>query len=300
MGNYVEAARLQPDDRSPRCDGQGQAGNPAKAPASPPRKLADHSDNELLAIVRAELRASAVRAAACELLVTRYRHLVYSCVRRYLSSPEPAEDLMQSGYVGLLSAINNFDPAYGGTLAAYALPCISGELKRHFRDKRWQVHVERPLQEMVLEIRRATPMLTQRLGHEPSDAELAAHLNCTPSDIRQARQAARILAGVSSLDAPVLGRDDGSVLSDMLGREDAGFEHTLEMESVAAHWEELPRREQRILMLRFYSDMTQRQIGQQLGLSQMHVCRLLAHALSFLRERVLDTDPEHPSTTCTA
>src|ERR1039457_3522679 len=116
------------------------------------------------------------RAAACEVLVRRHRALVRACVRRYQQSPEPAEDLMQVGYVGLLKAINNFDPEVGGSLAAYAQPCVSGEIKRHFRDKRWLVRVGRPVQELVLEVREATRELSQRLGHVPGEAELAAHL----------------------------------------------------------------------------------------------------------------------------
>ncbi len=242
-------------------------------------------DGQLLEVVRSAPRGSAARDAACETLVARYRPLVRSCVRRYLRSPEPAEDLMQVGYVGLLKAINNYDPAFGGHLASCAQPCISGEIKRHFRDKRWQVRVERPLQELVLDVREAAKELSQRLGHAPTDAELAAHLERTSEEIREARQAEQLFAP-SSLDAPLGDRDAGS-LADVLGSEDPQMEHTLDMESVAAHWAELPRREQKILLLRFYGDMTQAEIGVQLGISQMHVSRLLAHALGHLRERLL-------------
>ena len=121
--------------------------------------------------------------------MSRHRNLVRSCVLRYKRSPEPVEDLMQVGYVGLLKAINNFDPAVGGSLAAYAQPCISGEIKRHFRDKRWQVHVERSVQELVLKVRDATRDLTQQLGHEPEDAELTKLLNISDDDLREARRA---------------------------------------------------------------------------------------------------------------
>src|SRR5260221_8482039 len=119
---------------------------PPNPPALAGRMLEDLGgldDRQLLRIIQSLPRASRRRAAACELLVSRHRNLVRSCVQRYKRSPEPTEDLMQVGYVGLLKAINNFDPAVGGSLAAYAQPCISGELKRHFRDKRWQGHVER-------------------------------------------------------------------------------------------------------------------------------------------------------------
>jgi RNA polymerase sigma-B factor len=152
-------------------------------------ELAGLDDGELLALAGSLPRSSARRAAARDLLVARYRNLVGSCVRRYLRSPEPAEDLMQVGYVGLLKAINNFDPAHGFSLAAYAEPCITGELKKHFRDKRWQVHVGRRLQERVLEVRQAEHRLTQQLGRVPADWELAGELGIGAADVREARQA---------------------------------------------------------------------------------------------------------------
>ena len=263
----------------------------ATAPAPAGRTLADLEgleDKQLLRIVRSQPLDSPQRVTACELLVARHRNLVRSCVQRYKRSPEPTEDLMQVGYVGLLKAINNFDPDVGGSLAAYAQPCISGEIKRHFRDKRWHVHVERSMQELVLQVREATRQLTQQLGHQPGDAELTEHLGISDASLREARRADMVFQP-ASLDAPLAGRPDAASLADVLGEEDPEVEHTLDMESVAAHWGELPRREQKILLLRFYGDMTQAEIGQQLGISQMHVSRLLAHALGHLRQRLLDT-----------
>jgi RNA polymerase sigma-B factor len=249
-------------------------------------RLARLDDLALLRIVQSQPAGSPRRAAACELLVGRHRNLVASCVQRYKRSPEPTEDLMQVGYVGLLKAINNFDPDLGGSLAAYAQPCVSGEIKRHFRDKRWQVHVERSMQELVLRVREATKQLTQQLGHQPADEELTGHLGISDADLRQAR-VADLVFQPASLDAPLAGRPDAVTLADVLGEEDPAVERTIDMESVAAHWNELPRREQKILLLRFYGDMTQAEIGQQLGISQMHVSRLLAHALGHLRHRLL-------------
>ena len=111
------------------------------------------SDNALLARLLPLPLASPERAAVCEVLVERYAHLVRACVRPYRASPEPAEDLMQVGYLGLIKAIGNFAPCVGDSLPAYAAPCVSGEIKRHFRDKRWQIHVRRALQELLLEMR---------------------------------------------------------------------------------------------------------------------------------------------------
>jgi len=243
----------------------------------------DHlEDLELLKVMRSLPGHSARRAAACDVLVSRYHKLVRSCVRRYMDSPEPTEDLMQVGYVGLLKAINNFDPEVGTNLSAYAQPCITGEIKRHFRDKRWQVHVRRAAQELLLETKAATEVLTQRLGRDPSDAELARYLGVTERELLEARRA-DVVFHVYSLDAPLSERDDSSDLADVLGAEDDGVEHTVDMEAVTAHWKELPAREQRILLLRFYGNLTQAEIGERLGISQMHVSRLLARALAYLR-----------------
>jgi RNA polymerase sigma-B factor len=266
------------------------AAEPARvllAPAGEIRQdLAGLDDLELLGMVRALPPSSERRAAACDLLVGRYRALVRSCVNQYSRGPERAEDLMQVGYVGLLKAINNFDPAFGCGLAGYARPCIIGEIKRHFREKRWQVHVQRSLHDLVLEVREATRHLAQQLGHMPADAELASHLGVRDADIRDARRAELMLQPVS-LDEPLGGGAGADRLADVLGQEDPRMEHMLGMQAVATHWGELPARERQILVLRFYGGMTQAQVGQQLGLSQMHVSWLLAHALGYLRPRLL-------------
>ena len=251
-------------------------------------ELAGLPDDELLVRFRALPRDSHERAAMCEILVERYERLVRSCVRQYRGSPEPVEDLMQVGYVGLLKAINNFDPTFGSSLSAYAAPCISGEIKRHFRDKRWQVHVRRAAQELLLELRKATEQLTHTLGRQPNDDELAERLGCSSDDLLEARQADMVFTAYS-LDAPLSDRDDPTMLSDVLGDEDADMEHTIDMEAVSTHWDELPEREQRILVMRFYGNLTQAEIGARLGISQRHVSRLLSRALGHLRSRLLDT-----------
>jgi RNA polymerase sigma-B factor len=251
------------------------------------KELAGLDDQALLGLVRLSPSASERRAAACELLVTRHQGLVRSCVRPYLRSPEPTEDLMQVGYIGLLKAISNFDPALCCTLATYARPCISGELKRHFRDKRWQVRVKRPVKELVLEVREATWRLAQELGRTPTDTDMARHLGVSEDDLRQA-QRAELSLWPYSLDAPLPGQSDMMILADVLGEEDPRMEHMLGMQAVAAHWDELPAREQEILLMDFRGGMTQVQIGQRLRISQMHVSRLRAHALGHLRSRLLD------------
>ena len=250
-------------------------------------ELTGLSDDELLGLFRAEPRDSEDRAAICEILVRRHEKLVRACVRQYRGSPEPTEDLMQVGYVGLMKAINNYDPEFGNSLSAYAAPCVSGEIKRHFRDKRWQIHVRRSAQELLLELRKASEELTHKLGRVPGDDELAERLGVSRDALLEARQADMVFS-TYSLDAPLSDRDDPAQLGDVLGDEDAEMELAIDMEAVATHWDELPEREQRILVMRFYGNLTQAEIGARLGISQMHVSRLLSRALGHLRNRLLD------------
>jgi RNA polymerase sigma-B factor len=243
------------------------------------------SDGVLLARLRQLPRGSAEREAICEILVTRYAGLVQSCARRYHRSPEPAEDLVQVGYVGLLNAINNFDARHGQSLGAYAAPCITGEIKRHFRDRRWQIRVPRQAQELLLEMRTAEEVLTQQVGRTPDDSELARHLGVPEDDVLEARQADLAFAAYS-LDASLSDDDAYSPLADVLGEDDPALTHAVDMEAVYAHLDQLPEREQRILFLRFYGNLTQEQISDRLGISQMHVSRLLKRALSYLRAQI--------------
>lgn len=246
------------------------------------------SDNVLLARLRGPPRDSIEREAICRILVNRYAGLVRSCVRPYLGSPEPAEDLLQVGYVGLLKAINNFDPRCGKGLTAYAVPCVSGEIKRYFRDWRWQIRVRRQDQELLLEMRTAVEALTQQFGRAPDDSELARYLGVPEDNVFEAHQA-RLVFTVYSLDVPLPHHDDSERLVDILGHDDPAISQAIDIEAVRAHWSELPEREQRVLMLRFYDDLTQRQIGARLGISQMHVSRLLEHALTYLHDQITES-----------
>ena len=260
---------------------------PGASEGRPAGDMAGLEDRELLAIAGSPPPGSQRATAARELLVSRYGHLVRSCARRYSRSPEPQEDVMQVGYVGLLKAIANFDPASAGGLAAFAWPCISGEIKRHFRDTRWPVHVPRPVQELVLEVRADSGPLAQDLGRVPTESDLARYLGVTNDALREARRA-ELACQPASLDAPLGGQADGATLAGLLGGEDPRLDHVLGMRAVAAHWGELQSRERQILIMRFYYDMTQAQIGARLGISQMHVSRLTARALGYLRARLVD------------
>jgi RNA polymerase sigma-B factor len=153
--------------------------------------------------------------------------------------------------------------------------------------------VRRPVQELLLEMRAITADLAQDLGRIPSDGELATALGVSEDDIRGARQAS-LAFSASSLDAPLSSEEDTAVLADLLGEDDQAVEHAIDMEAVHAHLEDLPEREQRILILRFYGNLTQAEIGQRLGISQMHVSRLLTRALAYLRDK-LTSEPDTDS-----
>jgi RNA polymerase sigma-B factor len=193
--------------------------------------------------------------------------------------------------MGLIKAINNFNIELGESLAAYAMPCILGELKRHFRDKRWQVHVGRSAQEMRLEVRRASGELIQKLSRMPTDAEVASFLGISADSLLDAQRADQAFL-VNSLHAPLTDGLDSWTLEEQLSADDSSLDTSLSMDDVWTHITELPEREQRMLMLRFYGNMTQSEIAGQLGISQMHVSRLLAHALGYLRERMTEAQED--------
>jgi RNA polymerase sigma-B factor len=249
------------------------------------RDLESCTDAQLLAMLHSQPPGSAARERACEVLVLRYQSLVRSCVQPFRNSPESQEELMQVGYVGLLKAMNNFDPGFGTSLAGYAQPCISGEIKRHFRDKRWLVHVKRSLQELRLELRSAISELTHVLGRTPADAELAQHVGVSVAEVVEARRA-DLAFRASSLDSPAATSDESVTVGDLIGAEDPQLDQLLDMQAVWEHWDDLPERLQQILLMRFYGNMTQAEIGDQLNISQMHVSRLLADALALLRDHI--------------
>jgi RNA polymerase sigma-B factor len=239
------------------------------------------TDEVLIELVQSLPYASPKRAAAYDELVRRYDFVVRGCVRRYRDSPEPMEDLMQVGYLGLLKAISNFNSALGTSLIAYAQPCVSGELKRHFRDKRWQVRVHRTSQEHMLAVRDVRAALTQQLGRLPEDHELADAAGLSIDELREAERA-EIVFHPHYLDAPVSAGEEATTFGELLGCDDPAIEHAVDSDALWAHWSALPDRQQRILAMRFYGNMTQAEIGERLGISQMHVSRLLDAALSQL------------------
>ena len=220
--------------------------------------------------------------AAREELVERFLPLARDLALRYTYTDEPFDDLLQVASLGLVKAIDRFDPERGTKFTSYAAPTILGELKRHFRDKGWSLHVPRDLQERTLAVSRATETLSKELGRSPKVREVAALLGCQVEQVLEAQEAAASYEA-ASLDAPAARDDDESAsLVDLLGSEDSAYDLVEDREAIASTWHSLPEVERKVVELRFMHDLTQREIGEQIGYSQMHVSRLLRRALTRL------------------
>ncbi|GGQ71517.1 SigB/SigF/SigG family RNA polymerase sigma factor [Couchioplanes azureus] len=206
--------------------------------------------------------------------------------RRYAQRGEALEDLTQTATIGLIKAVDRFDPVLGADFVGYALPTILGELKRYFRDRAWSIRVPRRLQEMRTAINDASAALTQVLGSTPTIAEIAAYLHVDEDKVIEGLEGAQAYRA-TSLNSPI-GEDGAGELGDMLGSEDHGYELTEWHLCLGPALTRLTPQLRRIVTLRFYGNLTQSQIAAQLGISQMHVSRLLTKALATLRE---DLDP---------
>lgn len=216
-------------------------------------------------------------------LVKLHLPLVRYFARRYAGRGEPLDDLVQVGSIGLIKAIDRFEPARGLEFTTYASPTVLGEIRRHFRDRTWAVHVTRGLQELTTQVGMTATELTQELGRAPSVAELATRLKEPEERVLEALECSSAHTA-HSLDAPT-GED--FTLGDSLGGEDDALTDVEMHESLTPALGRLPERERRILQLRFYGNLTQSQIALQLGISQMHVSRLLSRTLARLREDLL-------------
>jgi RNA polymerase sigma-B factor len=209
--------------------------------------------------------------------------LVEYLAKRFRDRGEPLDDLIQVGSVGLLKAIDRFDLERGVEFSTYATPTIVGELKRYFRDKGWAIRVPRRLQEMSLRLNKLIAQLTQDLGRSPTIAELAKALETTEEEVLEALESGQAYS-TTSLDAPTGDDEDAPMRMDRIGEEDTRLDNLEYFASLAPLIAQLPEREQRILGLRFFKGRTQSQIAEEIGISQMHVSRLLARILQFLRE----------------
>ncbi|WP_084680823.1 SigB/SigF/SigG family RNA polymerase sigma factor [Frankia sp. CeD] len=270
---------------NPAVDGpaiDGESDRPERA-HSPDRALARTLFVRLAELPEDDPERSAVR----DQLVRMPLPLVESLARRFRNRGEPLDDLVQVATIGLIKSVDRFDPERGVEFSTYATPTIVGEIKRHFRDKGWAIRVPRRLQELKLSLTKATSELSQTLGRSPTVSEIARHLQMSEDDVLEGLESANAYSAVS-LDAPDSGDDEAPAVADTLGVQDESLEGVEYRESLKPLLEKLPAREKRILLLRFFGNMTQSQIATELGISQMHVSRLLARTLAQLRRGLLE------------
>ncbi|HSZ70174.1 MAG TPA: SigB/SigF/SigG family RNA polymerase sigma factor [Solirubrobacteraceae bacterium] len=223
-------------------------------------------------------------ARAREQLIERYMPLARRLARRYQRAEEPLEDLVQVACLGLIKAIDRFDIQREVVFSSYAVPTILGELKRHFRDRTWSVRVPRDLQELALKVDRAVTRLSIGKHRSPSVGEIAAAVGATEEQVLEALEAAGAYRA-GSLDAPRIaqGEQDGESLADTLGEEESGFAHAEQRATLEPLLARISTRERVVLELRFGQDLTQAEIGERIGVSQMQVSRLIRQALARLR-----------------
>lgn len=244
----------------------------------------DDAEREHLRERFREFQVTGDRAIRDELIEAHLR-LAEHLARRFNNRGVPLEDLVQVASLGLVKAVERFEPERGLEFSTFATPTIVGELKRHFRDKGWAVRVPRRIQELHVEINGLVGTLTQRLGRSPTIEELARASATSEEEVLEAMEAAQAYRS-ASIDAPSGGDDSGLGLAGQLGDNDTNLFAAENKMLVASLIETLPKREQLIMRLRFYDGMTQTQIAERLGISQMHVSRLLARSLGQLRNRL--------------
>ena len=221
---------------------------------------------------------------AREQLVERFLPLARQLARRYQRGGEQLDDLIQVASLGLLKAIDRFDPARETAFSSFAVPTILGELKRHFRDKGWSVRVPRDLQEMAVRVDRIADEMSRELGRAPTPGEIAKRVGATLEQVLEAREASAAYRAVS-LDRPrAENEDEGDPYADAFGIEDPGFGLAEDSATVERLMQVLSEREREVLRLRFEEDLTQSEIGQRVGVSQMHVSRLIRQSISRLRD----------------
>jgi len=246
-------------------------------------RATDAQARALLSLM-ADLPSGADRVRVRARLIEMYIPLAEYLARRFRNRGEHFDDLVQVANLGLIKSVDGYDPTRGAAFTSYAIPMIVGELKRHFRDKGWDVRVPRRLQELRLEISKVSGDLAQDLGRSPTVADLAKRLEVSEEEIIEGLDCGQAYRALS-LDAPAGdGADQGAAgLGDLLGSEDPDMHNVENREALRPLLAKLPEREQKIIAMRFHGNLTQSQIAAELGISQMHVSRLLAAALRTLR-----------------
>jgi RNA polymerase sigma-B factor len=228
--------------------------------------------------------------AAREALVERYLPLARELARRYARGNEPLDDLIQVASLGLLKAIDRFDPTRRTAFSSFAVPTIVGELKRHFRDKGWSLRVPRDLQELAIRVERVADDLESELGRTPTAEEIARRTGVRTEQVLDAREAVGAYRA-ASLHRPRDDAEAGDALIDVIGGEDPGYHVADEAATIERLMSVLTDREREILRLRFAEDLTQSEIGARVGLSQMHISRLIRNAIAQLRQAAQPDTP---------
>jgi len=292
------AEPTRPDGTTPALTAAAEELPPAVVPEPEPEDIAAPPPPSRLSVDRVRTRELFIELQgapegdprhqqARDALVEQHLPLVEHLARRFRNRGEPYDDLVQVATIGLIKSVDRFDLERGVEFSTYATPTIVGEIKRHFRDKGWAVRVPRRLQELRLSLASATSELSQKQGRSPTVSELAAHLKITDEEVLEGLESANAYSTLS-LDAGDSGSGDEPMpVAETLGVEDEGLEGVEYRESLKPMLEQLPPREKKILMLRFFKNMTQSEIAAEIGISQMHVSRLLARTLAQLREGLL-------------
>ncbi|MFE9675697.1 SigB/SigF/SigG family RNA polymerase sigma factor [Streptomyces sp. NPDC006259] len=232
------------------------------------------------------------RDAVRDAIVTAWLPMAHRIAGRFRDRGESIEDLRQVAALGLVKAVDRFDPERGA-FESYAVPTITGEIKRHFRDRMWALRVPRRVQELRNKVRVARRELAQAPGApEPSTADLAAHTGLTEEEVAAGLEALESFSTLS-LDAELPAGDDGYSLVDTLGGPDVSYDIVVDRESAKESLRRLPERERAILYMRFFEDMTQSRIADRLGISQMHVSRLISRSCAQVRQDALGRPDDH-------
>ncbi|MET9730512.1 RNA polymerase sigma factor SigF [Streptomyces sp. NPDC006458] len=261
--------------------------DPSRVAPKDARELSKLFFEQLAVLEEGSEEYSYARGTLIEMNMTLVR---FAAGRFRSRGPEEMEDIVQVGMIGLIKAIDRFELSRETEFTSFAIPYIVGEIKRFFRDTTWAVHVPRRLQEARVQLARATEELGSRLGRIPTDQELSELMSLPEDEVREARLAANGYNS-SSLDATINNSQDGeSALQDFIGAEDQSFELVENVHALAPLIAELDDRDRQIIHLRFVEELTQAQIGEHLGVSQMHVSRLLSRCLARLREGLLTSD----------
>ncbi|MBT3164278.1 SigB/SigF/SigG family RNA polymerase sigma factor [Streptomyces sp. Vc74B-19] len=265
-------------------------GSSGTAAATTRRRHDDAPDTTTLFSRLASLEDGPERDAVRDELVTAWLPMAHRIAGRFRDRGESIEDLRQVAALGLVKAIDRFDPERGA-FESYAVPTITGEVKRHFRDRMWALRVPRRIQELRNKVRVARRELTQNPGSpEPSVADIAAHTGLTEEEVSAGMEALESFSTLS-LDAELSSDDDGYSLADTLGTSDGSYDVVVDRESAKEGLRRLPERERAILYMRFFEDMTQSRIADRLGISQMHVSRLISRSCARVRADVLGQRP---------